>query len=63
MDRATAQGMGRKETIVGEPMVDEFLVSAAERSDYADRQLAACHGDWDSYDLDCSARRQMKETP
>jgi len=26
-------------------MVDEFLVSAAERSDYADRQLAACHGD------------------
>ena len=55
--------MGRKETIAGEPMVDEFLVSAAERSDYADRQLAACHGDWDSYDLDCSARRQMKETP
>jgi len=25
---------------------------AADRSDYADRQLAACHGDWDSYDLD-----------
>ena len=25
---------------------------AAGRSDYADRQLAACHGDWDRYDLD-----------
>jgi hypothetical protein len=24
---------------------------AADRPDYADRQLAACHGDWDSYDL------------
>lgn len=26
--------------------------AAGERSDYADRQLAACHGKWDSYDLD-----------
>jgi len=27
---------------------------AADRRDYAERQLAVCHGEWDSYDLDPS---------
>ena len=27
-------------------------LDAAGRTDYADRQLAACHGEWDSYNLD-----------
>jgi len=31
--------------------------NVAERSDYGDRQLAACHGEWDNYDLNKTLER------
>ena len=53
---STADGSSRlQKTLLDAGVVIAFFnqhADAGTRPDYGDRQLAACHGQWDSYDLD-----------